>query len=589
MAFSPDGQTLASGGSGDATIHLWDVDTTSQIAALRGHRDRVYSVAFSPDGQTLASGSRDSTIYLWDVDTASHITTLEGHTSSVYSVAFSPDGQTLASGGWDSTIRLWDVDTASQIATLEGHRGSVSSVAFSPDGQTLASGSGDDTIRLWDVDTASQIATLEGHTSSVYSVAFSPDGQTLASGSGDRTIRLWDVDTASSGRDLWDVDTASQIATLRGHRDLIESVAFSPDGQTLASASGGRDNTIRLWKLPATRVSITPALVVSPAVGEQFSINIDIVEGQNIGGYQVTVRFDDAAVRYVESENGDYLPPGSFFVPPDVTDDEVTLGATSLAGTANGSGTLVTLTFEVVDTRKSILTLSDVILTDNSGEPLLHYLTFSGKVSDPQIGPEDVNSDGVVNILDLVKVASRFNQRTDIAKEDINGDGIVNIIDLVMVAGALGAGAAAPSLHPQALARFTAADVQKWITQAQGLNLTDAKSQRGIRFLEQLLAALTPKETVLLPNYPNPFNPETWIPYQLAESADVTLRIYAVDGTVVRTLALGHQPVGIYQEKGRAAYWDGRNQLGEPVASGVYFYTLTAGDFTATRKMLIRK
>ncbi|MXV74054.1 T9SS type A sorting domain-containing protein [Candidatus Poribacteria bacterium] len=93
----------------------------------------------------------------------------------------------------------------------------------------------------------------------------------------------------------------------------------------------------------------------------------------------------------------------------------------------------------------------------------------------------------------------------------------------------------------------------------------------------------------LLPNYPNPFNPETWIPYQLATPADVTVTIYAMDGAVVRTLKLGHQPVGIYQGKSRAAYWDGRNAQGEPVASGVYFYILTAGDFTATRKMLITK
>ena len=113
--------------------------------------------------------------------------------------------------------------------------------------------------------------------------------------------------------------------------------------------------------------------------------------------------------------------------------------------------------------------------------------------------------------------------------------------------------------------------------------------QRGIRFLEQLLAALIPKETTLLANYPNPFNPETWIPYQLAKPADVTLRIYSVNGSLVQTLALGHQPAGIYQSRAHAAYWDGRNAQGEPVASGLYFYTLTAGEFTATRKMLIRK
>ena len=119
--------------------------------------------------------------------------------------------------------------------------------------------------------------------------------------------------------------------------------------------------------------------------------------------------------------------------------------------------------------------------------------------------------------------------------------------------------------------------------------MTDVASQRGILILEQLLAALTPKETVLLPNYPNPFNPETWIPYQLAAPANVTITIYAVNGQLVRTLELGHQAVGVYESQSRAAYWDGKNEVGEPVASGVYFYTFTAGDFIATRKMLILK
>jgi len=96
-------------------------------------------------------------------------------------------------------------------------------------------------------------------------------------------------------------------------------------------------------------------------------------------------------------------------------------------------------------------------------------------------------------------------------------------------------------------------------------------------------------QTALLTNYPNPFNPETWIPYQLATPAEVTVDIYAVDGQLVRTLSLGHQLAGMYQSKSRAAYWDGRNAQGEPVANGVYFYTLTAGDFMATRKMLVLK
>ena len=144
-------------------------------------------------------------------------------------------------------------------------------------------------------------------------------------------------------------------------------------------------------------------------------------------------------------------------------------------------------------------------------------------------------------------------------------------------------------LNAQALSTLTAADVKQWLSQAQHLNLTDTSSLEGILFLEQLLAALTPKKTVLLANYPNPFNPETWIPYHLAKDAEVTLHIYAMNGTLVRTLTLGHQPAGMYQNRSRAVYWDGKNEFGEKVASGVYFYTLTTGDFSATRKMLIQK
>ena len=98
-----------------------------------------------------------------------------------------------------------------------------------------------------------------------------------------------------------------------------------------------------------------------------------------------------------------------------------------------------------------------------------------------------------------------------------------------------------------------------------------------------------PAKSALLPNFPNPFNPETWIPYQLSKSAEVTLTIYNMRGQVIRQLKLGHQSAGVYRSRSRAIHWDGRNSIGEKVAAGVYFYTLTAGDFTATRKMLIRK
>ena len=210
-------------------------------------------------------------------------------------------------------------------------------------------------------------------------------------------------------------------------------------------------------------------------------------------------------------------------------------------------------------------------------------------VGEPRQSATDVNGDGVVNIQDLVLVASSFGQ-TGENSMDVNGDGVINIQDLVLVAGAFGEGtAAAPTLQLSALEDLTAAEVQRLLTQAYQTAFTDPVYLRGVEVLEQLLALLLPKETVLLANYPNPFNPETWIPYQLAKPTEVALHIYSVDGALVRTLALGHQPTGMYHSKSRAAYWDGRNEQGERVASGIYFYTLSAGDFTATRKMLITK
>ena len=149
--------------------------------------------------------------------------------------------------------------------------------------------------------------------------------------------------------------------------------------------------------------------------------------------------------------------------------------------------------------------------------------------------------------------------------------------------------AAAPSAQLQLPATLTAVEVQGWLTDASSLEAKDPIMKRGFLILKQLLASLIPTETELLANYPNPFNPETWIPYRLAEDAFVTLTIYDQTGQVVRTIDVGHQIAAVYENRSKAIYWDGRNGLGEQVASGIYFYHLSAGDYSATRKMLILK
>ena len=220
----------------------------------------------------------------------------------------------------------------------------------------------------------------------------------------------------------------------------------------------------------------------------------------------------------------------------------------------------------------------------------------------PSFKAADINRDGTVEVADLVLVAFHY-RNPDFATlarfgiyPDVNSDGVVDIKDIVAVASEIEATAAAPTLgmHRKKTLHLTVENLQHWIYLAKQLNGQEPYTEKGIAVLEQLLTVLTgidemPEETGVLANFPNPFNPETWIPYQLSKSARVSISIYAADGKLVRALALGTLSAGVYHSKSRAAYWDGRNALGEAVASGVYFYTFTTDDFTATGKMIIQR
>ena len=252
------------------------------------HKEGVNSVAFSPDGKTLASGSNDKTIKLWDVETGQELTTLNGPDCEVSSVAFSPDGKTLAAGySWNSIV-LWNVVTGRQRVRFDDFRGLWWSLAFSPDGKTLAEGSGapatepkgaDLWVRLWNTETGKLQATFEGHRDSVQSVAFSPDGKTLVSSCMDRTIKLWDV------------ESDRLRATLKGHKGCVSSVAFSPDGKTLASASD--DNTIKLWDMETATLTATFGGHSGGVFWVAYSPNGKTLA--STGGWDKTIKLWDAA------------------------------------------------------------------------------------------------------------------------------------------------------------------------------------------------------------------------------------------------------------------------------------------------------
>ncbi len=273
VAVSPDGRMLASAGA-DKAIRLWDLRTHAMLGMLIGHSKTVTSVAFSPAGRMLASAGADATVRLWDVRAHRQLAELTGHEGLVRSVAFSPDGDMVASAGFDGTVRLWDVHAHREVGKLSGHDGRVSSVAFGLGGRVLASAGTDKTVRLWDVRSRRQIGKLTGHTDFVWSVAFGPDQHTLASAGYDNTIRLWDV---RSRRQLG--------PPLTGHARAVYSVAFSPDGETLASASD--DETIRLWDVRGRAHQQVGRLSGRSAVS---SVAVTPAGTLASGGYDNTVR-----------------------------------------------------------------------------------------------------------------------------------------------------------------------------------------------------------------------------------------------------------------------------------------------------------
>ncbi|GLC33979.1 hypothetical protein PLESTM_000140200 [Pleodorina starrii] len=197
VTWSPDGRFMASAGSWDKTVRLWDPASSHSIATLE-HRHAVSAVAWSPDGKRLASGSNGGAVWLWETERCKCTATLKGHTDWVRSVSWALNSRNLVSGSSDRTVRLWDAVTRECLAILEGHESYITSVAWRPGGNLVASGSGDRCVRLWDAATGTCMATLQGHTGAVTSVAWTSDGSSLASGSSDGTVRVWDPVSGSA-------------------------------------------------------------------------------------------------------------------------------------------------------------------------------------------------------------------------------------------------------------------------------------------------------------------------------------------------------------------------------------------------------
>ena len=592
MSFSPDGSIIA-GGTWDG-VRLWEVETREHIATLE-HDSGGDALVFSPDGSTLAVETWRNNVTLWNMTTREKITTLKGHTRPIEALALSPDGKILASGGWDGTIKLWDMETNGNTATLSDNGSGILSLSFSPDGKTLASGhSGSDSaVKLWDIETREIIATLTGGRGHIYTVLFLSN-EILATG---------DYGEVK----LWDVATHQQIATLPlGSSIFPRSMTLSPNRKILACVGShiNDEGVLQLWHIE-TRRRIASFAHTAPLRSVSFSSDEMTIAASTSRG---TVELWDIA-KWLSPDFKVLLgytwsvPSGSSFIhlPLEVTSvdgvETIVKSVSDIYDILGAEKSVNFLAFYDTDAQEWLSyvgnqdkgTTRDKELTDYQGILAILNKSVSVELEGYALGIDGTNSIVLRAGINLVGLPLR-DSRINIVSDLLTIDGIKDNVSSVLVSdnGIFKLVAEVGDNGDTTIdggQSFLVAEKDSTVT----LSGNGWNNSVGAAPAITIAKDTQPVEPVLLPNYPNPFNPETWIPYYLANDADVHLTIYDISGMVVRQLDLGYQQAGYYTDRAKAVHWDGRNSLGEVVGSGVYFYQLRVGDFSQIRKMVIIK
>ena len=618
VAFSPSGDTLASG-SGDQTVKLWDVANESLIATLTGHTSHVFSVAWSSDG-TLASGSRDGTVKLWDAASQTSTATLEGNTGRVLDVAFSPDGTLLASST-DEAMLLWDVGTRKETASLQGH----GEASFSADGTTLVTGARLGEIVLWDVATAKSIAKL-GHPDRLKDASgfgingvFSPDGSLLAS-VGLNGIELWDASEWTAAAPVTPAPAHPDRAALAalyeatngsGWRDKTNWLSNRPMGDW----KGVRTNNLgRVYDLSLEGNQLNgtiPAELGNLTFLSSLYLHTNQLSGaipSDLGNLSNLIYLEINHNRLsgaIPSELGSLSEltdlrlhrnqlsgqiPSELGNLNDLTilglsDNQLTgsipteLGNLTNLTSLGLSGNQLTgsIPTEVGNlTNLTRLGLSDNQLTGSIPEDLekLTHLTHLYLAGNRFTGciPGGLRK-VATNDLDNLGLADCGQTQTQ-AATDFNGDGKTDFADFFKFIDAYGTTDARYDLDGNGTVDF--ADFFKFV---------DAFDQPGqgtklVAMAREMLGL--PAGPELRQNWPNPFNSETVLSWFLLEAGPARVEVFSLTGQRLAVLRQGWQLAGYHR-----LHWDGRDDEGRPLGSGVYLYRLVTGETVLTRKLTL--
>ena len=645
MALSRDGALLATGGQ-SGMVTLWDVATRTPMANLEGYgeHEEVHAVAFSPDRVLLAGGAWTG-VNLWEVETRRlRWNTAGGTRSTVRGVAFAGNGAFLASVRDDeeAVVRVWEVGAGEPVEVFSGHVGSVRSLAASPDGTLLASGGGnqDKTIKLWDVEARTHLGDFLGHPRGdfITSLSFSPDGRLLASTGGrDREIKLWDAKrvrhratlkgssdshSASFSPDgaillsgwadgsvrLWDMTTGEPIGRpLKGHTAPVRSVVWNDS----LIVSGSEDGTMLLWD--KQRILLRPQTLTklsgdkqqgmpSATLAEPFAVSVLDQNGDPLAGATVVFAVTAgggtlSASTAISDENGraaTTLTLGSDPGRNTVTAKVAELKAVIFSATAQATPTSLSKVSGDKQEGAAGAALAEpfrVQVLDQNGDPLAgatvaFAVTAGGGTLSASTAISDENGRAATTLTlgsdpETVTVAATVAELepvtfTATAKSpaDFDGDGETGFSDFFLFADAFGGTDARFDLDGSG-----SVDFADFFLLAD--HFADLEARGKLLALAREMIGL-PDGPQLQQNVPNPFNSQTVISWFQLSPGMTRLEAFSLTGQRVAVLHQGHKNAGVHR-----VHWDGRDDGGRPLASGVYLYRLTTDKAVHTRKLTL--